>query len=260
MTLSSFHFHLLRVTMAQMLKAHGFSKSDNRSLDVMSDICIKFLRLLTLTVNKYMELRNDTEPTLEDVVRALNELNLISPHNELGSESTDLTAKGIDNFEAWFMGDMNKRLRETARPNEEFVKAVVSKQKMKDVGSKMSSLTAAFDQQSKEAMEQNPTLPYQQSSPMAMALRGVKRPKEDDLTVDDDWVKFMIRRQLNENPDLKINGTVLIDYVPEDKRPAKKIKPNKDYVIIGPTPPELEPALPYSSRPEDDDASQDVSD
>ncbi|VEU22235.1 DEKNAAC103258 [Brettanomyces naardenensis] len=254
MTLSAFNFHLLRVTLVQLLKAHGFDRSDNRALDVITDLCVKYLRLLTLTVLKYTELRNDTEPNVQDISNALIELKLISPAKRLDAfDIESLTSKGIENFENWFMSEMNSRLREVARPNPDFVKEVVHEKKMKDVNSKMSTLTAALDQQTQQAQQLNPTLPYQgQSSQVGSAQikRGRKEvdAKDDDLTVDEDWIKFILRQQLNENPAVKFKGTVLIDYLPEDKKLPKRIKPCRDFVVVGPTPESLASALPYSEE------------
>ncbi|QPG73214.1 hypothetical protein FOA43_000521 [Brettanomyces nanus] len=256
MTLDTFNFHLLRVTLAQLMKTHGYDRSNNRALDVMTDLCTKYLRLLTSTVLKYTELRNATEPNIQDLTDAFLELKLISPATRLDAFDIDrLTSKGMENFESWFMSEMNTRLREVARPDLQFVQNAIHEKKLKDVNSKMSTLTAALDQQAQQAQQQNPTLPYQYQpsqtglSPMRDTRGKSRQDKEaehDDLTVDDDWVKFILRQQLNENPDLKFNGTVLINYLPKDKLPPKRTKPCRDFIVAGPTPNSLTPALPYS--------------
>lgn len=261
MTLRTFNFHLLRITLAQLLKAHGFSRCNNRALDVITDLCVRYLRLLTITILKYTTLRNASEPNIQDISAAFQELKIISPSNPLDPyDMGQLTAKGIENFENWFMGEMQSRLREVARPNSTFIEHIIQEKKSKDVNSKMSTLTAALDQQSQRAQQQNPTLPYQyQTKKHDIIHINTKRPntseKEgngiiDDATVDGDWLKFVLRQQLNENPELKFKGTVLIDYLPEDKRPNYPPKPTRDFYVVGPTPKNLQGDLPYNVQKE----------
>ncbi|GME97655.1 unnamed protein product [Ambrosiozyma monospora] len=83
-----------------------------------------------------------------------------------------------------------------------------------------------------------------------------EKKREEDLTVDDYWIEYLIRQQLNEKPEFKFKGTVLIDYVPKDKLPQKKLKPCHDFLVVGPTPEKLMDYMPYV-KPEDEDSSSD---
>lgn len=163
MTKSKFYFHLFEVTIAQMLKAHGFDKADNqRVLEVFTDIAIRYFNLLIKTVIKYMEQRSDYTPNIKDITLAFLELKVISPSKQLDKYDIDpLTNEGIENFEKWFNDDMNTRMREIARPNREFLEHnKKAKLKLQNVKSKMENLTKALDEQAKQAQLQNPTMPY----------------------------------------------------------------------------------------------------
>lgn len=158
-----FYFHLLQVTIVQMLKAHGFDRADNQHvLEVFTDIAIRYFNLLIRTVLKYMSLRGDVEPNIEDITHAFLELKVIRPSKELDKfDVNPLTNIGIENFEKWFNHDMNSRMREIARPNREFLEQNKKAKLMSlNVNSKMENLTKALDEQTKQAELQNPTMPY----------------------------------------------------------------------------------------------------
>ncbi len=276
MAVSTFNFHLLRICIAQLLKAHGFDRTNNRALDVVTDLFIRYLRLLTLTIIKYTELRNDEEPIIQDFGNAFRELRIISPANVLDPfDMGRLTLKGITNFENWFMSEMQNRIRETSRPNMELVNEFIKNKRMKDVNTKMSTLTAALDRQTQQAQRQNPTLPYQYQRSIGRdgqsnnkAISGTQGKSEkghtdnsegpDDLTVDEDWIKFVIRQQLNQHPDVKFKGTILINYMPEDKKLPRKRKLHSNITIAGPTPKRLELALPHNQRADNEKLLKDI--
>lgn len=275
MTVSTFNFHLLRICIAQLLKAHGFDKTNNRALDVVTDLFIRYLRLLTLTVIKYTDLRNDEESVIQDFGNAFRELRIISPANIIDPyDIGGLTSRGITNFENWFMSEMQNRIRDTARPNIDLINEIIKTKKMKDVNTKMSTLTAALDQQTQQAQRQNPTLPYQYQSMGRIGQTGNRIISEnqrkfnkdgrtdyngsDDLTVDDDWIKFVIRQQLNQHPDVKFKGTILINNLPQDKKMPRKRKIHPNVTVSGPAPKRLESVLPYKQRADNDRLLQEI--
>lgn len=231
MAKSKFFFHLFQVTIIQMLKAHGFDKASNqRVLEVFTDIAIRYFNLLIRTVIKYMELRDDCKPILTDITHAFLELQVISPTQQLDKyDINPITNTGIENFEKWFNDDMNTRMREIARPNNEFLQQnKKSKLKLLDVKSKMENLTKALDEQAKQAQLQNPTMPYlpppsvsnsrqtpipyniYQNSKLVNNVQMESNEIENDdeseniisdynipsAATDEDWIEYLIRDQI----------------------------------------------------------------
>ncbi|ODV86205.1 hypothetical protein CANARDRAFT_22113 [[Candida] arabinofermentans NRRL YB-2248] len=291
---SSFYFHLLRISIAQILRAHGFTKCSDRALDVVTDLYLRHLESLVRTVQKNSELRNTEEPNIQDISDAFISMKVITPAKRLDAFDIDkLTSKGLEEFEDWFQSDMNSRYREIARPNIELIQERSRAKKLKDTNTKMNSLTAALGQQQQQQQQQQqhhqmaPPTPHQQPyhTPMqrkqsqinllhmsshpttlqpqspgmkSTTMTGLTNDHADeeeiDLTVDNDWIKFVIRQQLNEKPELKFKGTILVDYLPDDKRPKKRRKPNHDFLIVGPTPEKLIDHLPYIRSDDEDDS------
>lgn len=237
MTKSKFYFHLLEITLVQILKAHGFDKADNQQvLEIFTDIAIRYMNLLARTIQKYMELRDDYIPNIKDISRTFLELKVISPSKQLDKFDVDsLTNVGIENFENWFNHDMNTRMREISRPNKHFLEERKrAKKKLQNVSSKMDNLTKALDEQSKQAQLQNPTMPY---LPPPSVSNGKQTPipftgfsgihpfpqlepnieskaelqneevvpdieSENDYEIppgamDEDWIQYLIRDQIN---------------------------------------------------------------
>lgn len=222
-----FYFHLMEVTIVQMLKAHGFDKAaSSQVLELLTDITIRYFNLITKTVLKYVELRDDLSPNIKDITDAFLDLGVIDPSNRLDEKDIDsLNDQGIENFEKWFNHDMNTRMREIARPDLEFLENR-KKEKMKksnEQNSKMDSLTKALDEQSKQAQMHNPTMPYlpppsTKATPTPFnsfsnsipTLTSNEINAHDDIeadtaeldydipasAIDEDWIQYLIRDQI----------------------------------------------------------------
>lgn len=238
-----FYFHLLEVTIVQMLKAHGFDRAENRHvLEVLVDMTIRYFKLITTTVLKYMEIRDDNAPNIKDIAKAFLELNVITPNIMLDKyDTSSVTKTGIENFEKWFNSEINERMREIGRPDRNFLEErKKEKLAVQKVSSKMDDLTKALDEQSKQAQLQNPTMPYLPSpslansqgrtpSSMTMTSYGQGFPQMVPVTsrvnephleenrdldykipteaIEEDWIQYMIRHQIiSYNLNQKING------------------------------------------------------
>ncbi|GMM44181.1 Taf3 protein [Pichia kluyveri] len=226
-----FYFHLLEMTIVQMLKAQGFDKAaNNRIIEIFTDIAIRYIDLLVKTIVKYMELRGDYHPNIKDLSRTFLELGVFTPNKKLDKNSKNpITLKGIDNFEKWFNSEINERMREVGRPNREFLEErKKSKINALNVNSKMDSLTKALDEQSKQAQLLNPTMPYLPSPSQINKLTPTAQPflqfsslsgnnnnnlnnnnnnsnddnlEEDDYeipqsAIEEDWIQYLIRDQI----------------------------------------------------------------
>lgn len=230
-----FYFHLLEVTIVQMLKAHGFDKAANRHvLEIFVDITVRYFNLMAKTVMKYMDIRDDCAPNIKDIAKAFLELDVITPNKQLDKyDASSVTKTGIENFEKWFNSEINERMREVARPDRMFLdERKKAKLKVQKVSSKMDDLTKALDEQSKQAQLQNPTMPYLPSpsvgagqgrtpSSMSMTMYGqgfaqmsslegpanepnhtpAEQTEEVDYeipteAIEEDWIRYLIRDQI----------------------------------------------------------------
>lgn len=220
-----FYFHLLKVTIVQMLKAHGFDRaSDNHVLELLTDLAIRYIFLLSRTIQKYMSLRDDEYPIIKDITNAFLDLGVICPSKRLDKYDIEpVNDFGVESFEKWFNHDMNTRMREVARPSLDFLEErKKTKKKSHAISSKMDDLTKALNEQSKQAQLHNPTMPYlpppsigggKSSSTLYYAgiqpqhkVEDNKQSEHDGIddidydipphAVDEDWIQYLIRDQI----------------------------------------------------------------
>lgn len=176
MTEGNFHFHLLRISIAQLLKSHGFNASNNRTLDIVTDLYVKYLALLCEDIKKYKLVRNledDEDLTIQDIAEAFVDMKIITPAKRLDFfDMHPLTNKGLENLEKWFQSESLERARETARPNKEFLEErnkimIENKLKKESNNTKMNNLTAVINKQqissetstSQQSLQANNMLP-----------------------------------------------------------------------------------------------------
>lgn len=75
------HYALLRILMAQILKASGFDKCKPSTLNTVTDLYLHFLRLLLLQSLKFQQQRNGTHMDVRDVTQAMLSVGLIKPNS-----------------------------------------------------------------------------------------------------------------------------------------------------------------------------------
>lgn len=286
---SSFYFHLMMVTISHMMKAHGFSRSSTRPLEVLTDMTTRFMNLLVLTIIKYMRQRNASEPSLEDITKAFIELKVIFPAKKVDPFDVDPTTDiGIKQFEKWFNSDVNTKMRTVARPDSKSLELRrETRRKMNGVNYRMHDLAKMLDQQNKEAQMQNPTLPYSKVGETSInedanaVLDKTSGAIGDEIqfsnnVVDGDWIQFLLRDQitdqvmtqklkirandsLSEQKPTVFKGTVFADYIPKDLQQyvQGEMKPNSDFIIKGPLPEKLMHAFPYYKSDDEDEEDED---
>ncbi|AET41148.1 Taf3p Ecym_7313 [Eremothecium cymbalariae DBVPG len=76
-----FHFGILRISMMQLLKAHGFDRAKPSTIDTFADLYIKFFSLLLQEVQKLALARMTADDSicLQDITLALQNLGLVKP-------------------------------------------------------------------------------------------------------------------------------------------------------------------------------------
>ncbi|GMF58578.1 unnamed protein product [[Candida] boidinii] len=216
MTEGNFHFHLLRISIAQLLKSHGFNASNNRTLDIVTDLYVKYLALLCEDIKKYKLVRNledDEDLTIQDIAEAFVDMKIITPAKRLDFfDMHPLTNKGLENLEKWFQSESLERARETARPNKEFLEErnkimIENKLKKESNNTKMNNLTAVINKQqiSSETSTSQQSLQANNMLPMT----SISSPAPNGNPLEKDQVKGnneLINGKTGENFDPEIEG------------------------------------------------------
>lgn len=107
---SDFYFGLLRVSMIQLLKSHGFERAKPTTVDVLTDLYIRYFALLTAEIVRSAQAREDCDDTvaLQDITLALQNLGVIKPMDVLDvyDENPNLPSdRGMQNFKNWCVND-----------------------------------------------------------------------------------------------------------------------------------------------------------
>ncbi|GME98585.1 unnamed protein product [[Candida] boidinii] len=216
MTEGNFHFHLLRISIAQLLKSHGFNASNNRTLDIVTDLYVKYLALLCEDIKKYKLVRNledDEDLTIQDIAEAFVDMKIITPAKRLDFfDMHPLTNKGLENLEKWFQSESLERARETARPNKEFLEErnkimIENKLKKESNNTKMNNLTAVINKQqiSSETSTSQQSLQANNMLPMT----SISSPAPNGNPLEKDQVKGnneLINGKTGENFGPEIEG------------------------------------------------------
>ncbi|EGV60601.1 hypothetical protein PSN45_001628 [Yamadazyma tenuis] len=90
-----FHFRLLRISIIQLLKSHGFDKSKSSTADVVTDLYVNMLDLLVTKAVRFSNLRNDDMKAI-DILQAMLEVGLLK-----NSDNTKYNTKSVDSFKNW---------------------------------------------------------------------------------------------------------------------------------------------------------------
>lgn len=109
-----FYFGLMRVSMLQLLKAQGFDKSKPSTVNMVTDLYIRFLELLTGEIIKLANARQDQNDyiALQDITLAFQNLGLIKPVDILDvyDENSELPSDlGLQNFKDWCLNNTQRQ-------------------------------------------------------------------------------------------------------------------------------------------------------
>ncbi|KAF3928268.1 hypothetical protein AA313_de0208273 [Arthrobotrys entomopaga] len=111
-TPDQFHFSLLRIATAQVLRHAGLTGSRPSVLDSFTDITGRYLTLLGNTARTISESSNRTTSELSDVLSAMEHLGLLKPLTIYTPDPDDTRA--IDNFIEWAKSPEIEELRKLA--------------------------------------------------------------------------------------------------------------------------------------------------
>lgn len=132
-----FYFALLRVSMLQLLKSIGFDKAKPSTVDIFTDLYIKWLELMLKEINKLSMARQSTETddnnniALQDIVQAMINLGQIKPVDilDIYDENPSLPGdKGLLLLKNWCLHDMQlKYVNNLSIPPIEVIKSDLTK-------------------------------------------------------------------------------------------------------------------------------------
>jgi transcription initiation factor TFIID subunit 3 len=118
---------LMRPAVLQILRAAGFHNTSGATLDVVTDLAIRYLSLLASTTAQYaFNNHNDYIPTIQDVRMALTEVGALRPQMSVleerakGAVNADRhdaafeDMRGVDGFVNWAKGSTNREIRRIA--------------------------------------------------------------------------------------------------------------------------------------------------
>ncbi|CDF90918.1 ZYBA0S09-00672g1_1 [Zygosaccharomyces bailii CLIB 213] len=181
-----FYSGLLRVSIIQLLKAQGFDRARPTTVDVITDLYIRYLGLLTAEITKMARSRIDFDDTvsLQDITLAFQSLGVTKPVDVLDvyDENPELPSdRGMGKFKEWCIKDRQpKETRSVALPTADLLKS-------KPNISKPLSLIPEYINQLQQ--KQDPT-------------HEGKGDQEDELIEElinngdlDDWIKFVLTKQ-----------------------------------------------------------------
>ncbi|KAH3902964.1 Taf3p SCDLUD_000564 [Saccharomycodes ludwigii] len=125
-----FYYSLLRVSMIQLLKGVGFDKSKNSTIDIVTDLYLKFFNLLLREINTLATNKNDEEEhykiTLQDISTALMNVHIIKPFDILDVYESNPYINndgGMLDFKKWCeLSTILHESRIISKPNTEFLK------------------------------------------------------------------------------------------------------------------------------------------
>lgn len=227
----TFHFALLRISIAQILKANGFDKCKPSVLNVLTDIYINYLKKLVCEALKCSQLRTKSNHIeVQDVTESMILVGFIKPENYLrldDSQDNELynaysmskvpksayNTKSLDSFVNWIK--YSESFRVSRRLNElppALMKNLIEKRKL--------DLDDGETDQEKKKRKYKERQDYYnllKLNELAANTMLTELEEEDDMnegiTEKDNlkWLNFLIEKDLKLGHDLKFVNTSLFD-------------------------------------------------
>ena len=204
----AFFFGLLRVSMLQLLKSHGFDKALPSTVDAFTDLYVKFLDLLVSEVQGAMQLRGDKymeTVAIQDITAGMEAVGLLKPMKLLdvyGERVPDDSNTGAEAFKKWCTDVQVRNSRQVALPSVDLLTAEAN-------GSKSTKpLNALPDyinqlQQKKEPSRSNSITKQPMLPDMAPQLPFHSQDEHVHELIEelinngetDDWIRMVLARQ-----------------------------------------------------------------
>ncbi|CAL9734375.1 transcription initiation factor TFIID subunit 3 [Monosporozyma servazzii] len=230
-----FYFSLLRVSMLQLLKSIGFDKSKPSTVDIFTDLYVKWLELMLKDVNKLAMARQSGETddnnniALQDITQAMINLGQIKPVDllDIYDENPNLPSdQGLQLLKNWCINDAQLQyVKNVALPPIDVIKDDMTK-KIETMTSTKHGFTIGptKDASNENLRNSNPNIPSVNNNSTANSntndylnklQTGQNGIPDEDIQKEiakqeeimdeiinngdtDDWIKFvLIRQRLN---------------------------------------------------------------
>lgn len=226
---------LLRVSILQILRSIGFDKAPPQAIDVLTDLYIRHLQLLTSETLLLSNARGSDEIEIQDITQALINLGMLKPsdlldvyeqHENYECNLNDSKnqripniggIKGAKQFLLWVVGNVPDRARTVSKPTIDMINGV-------------HNLNGQIKNQ--------PVIPEYINALNNVENEIVHEP-EQEVNIEEDWLKYLMKKSSKLGTvEGKFKNTLLMDGTL-----------NSDYLVSGPTVDEsIESKLPYNQR------------
>lgn len=203
-----FHFSLLRVSIAQILKSCGFDKCKPSTLNIVTDLYIHYFTKLVREAITCSQLRTKlNQVSLEDVSQLLILIGGIKPKNFLGNdpvpqtrENYDYNTKLVELFLNWLRSsDQYRILKQLDEVPIPLLSNLIEKRKLD-----LSDIDADVDRKKQKYKERQEF--YNQ-----LKLNNDDVIDDEEVTENDrmPWVNYLVEKDLKLGHDLKFLNTPL---------------------------------------------------
>lgn len=246
-----FFFNLLRVPILQILKGIGFEKINNRSVDILVDLYIRYLQLITQECLRLSNTDNRMDVELQDITQALINLRIIRPASiidpyDVHSVETDM---GFLEFIRWIKSSGNKKIARISKPGLEMVPmASTAVATAASTGADGDSKELRDDISKKGSEQEKSVIENGLPSGDMMLASGTHAMKNVD------WIQYMAKMQPKMDFEQRLKQTVIASTVgsldnANDSNTDYQEEDTNDFRIIGPVPPRyLIDTLPCRKR------------
>lgn len=218
----SFHFALLRISIAQILKASGFDKCKPSILNILTDIYIQYFRLLLSRTLKFSNQRvNCNDIGIQDITQAMLDIGFIKPssfenyldaydilkhHNHRDKDSNvhkEYNTKSMDSFIDWLKySDSFSTSQKLSEVPREYIKNLIDKRKLDD--------SAETDQDKKKRKLREKQEFYNHfKSTLSTDLPNEENEEEISKQDQLSWLDYLAEKDLKLGHDLKFLSTSL---------------------------------------------------
>lgn len=236
----SFFFALLRISVAQILKASGFDKCKPLVLNAVTDLYIKHLQLVLSSAKKFSQARTNCTNKMgaEDLVQALLDVQLIKPlsfesvldpHDSAKPPQLEYNTKSLESFVKWLKYSdsyrLSKRLSEVPTP---LIRNLIEKRK---IDTSTETDQDRKKRRLKERQEYYNQLKQGEESTQRMdGFNAVEDFEEDEITSNDKltWLSYLAEKDLKLGHNLKFLNTCIQDSLMDIQKNSKYHPTSKD--------------------------------
>lgn len=234
----SFFHSLLRISIAQILKASGFDKCKPLTLNIITDIYIKHFELVLNSAKKFGQARTSCTDVLEapDLVQALLDVQLIKPLTGEGAldprdaphePETEYNVKSLESFVRWlqFSDQFNLAKKLSDVPSSQ-LRNLMEKRKI--------DTSSETDQEKKKRRLRERQEYYNQlklgENPANSQYGGMADELEESEVTENDklsWLAYLAEKDVKLGHNLQYANTALQDTILPIHRNSK-YHPSKD--------------------------------